>query len=657
MANKRKKTAGKSRPVKSAKNRKSLQRLNFAGIFSHWAFIGAACSAVAVMIVVGGGWAYAKNYESRIYPGVNIGSIELGGLTAEEAREVLRDELNAFLDNGFDIAYQEKKLNLQTSVIDQENPINNRELILYDYDQMVANALAVGRNKPLVSSVKEAAWAKTFGITLPAEFEIDEKSILSMMRQYFQEFDEPARDAQIIIDFVDNSNTPNLKFEEEQSGNALYYDSALAEIERQSLFIDPQPIELAIGHQEPKITLSQAKELADEMEAALELAPITLAYSSEFENLEWQITKRDFSTWLTLVPDGNGEAKIGFMAEAVKTGMEEISASLEVEPQDAKFKMEDERVIEFSGHRNGIKIDWDETLAGFEENILNNHESRAEVKVAIDEPDVKIGDLNELGIKEIVGIGRSNFSGSPVNRRHNIRVGTEKLSGLLIAPDEEFTTITNLSPVTAAGGYLPELVIKENKTIPEYGGGLCQIGTTMFRVALSAGLPITERKPHSYRVSYYEPAGKDAAVYEMHPDVRFINDTDNYLLVQGRIQGDELIFELWGTHDGREVYQSDSRIYNITGAPPLKEVPTTDLEPGQRKCTESAHAGADAEFDYKVTYPDGEVMEETFFSHYRAWGAVCLIGVEELPAEEGEEGTEGEPSEEGPAEEEIIIPE
>jgi len=172
----------------------------------------------------------------------------------------------------------------------------------------------------------------------------------------------------------------------------------------------------------------------------------------------------------------------------------------------------------------------------------------------------------------------------------------------------------------------------------------------MFRVALSAGLPITERSPHSYRVVYYEPAGKDAAVYEMHPDVRFVNDTGNYILIQTHIQGDNLIFEFWGKDDGREVYQSDSRIFNITSPPALKEIPTLDLEPGERKFTESAHPGADAEFDYKVTYPDGEIMEETFTSHYRAWGAVCLIGVEELPAEEGEEGEGEETTEDPPAE-------
>jgi vancomycin resistance protein YoaR len=417
-------------------------------------------------------------------------------------------------------------------------------------------------------------------------------------------------------------------------------------------------------YQEPTIVLAEAEKMVDKMEEAFSVAPITLSYATNFENFSWTISKENYASWLTLEKN-EGDVAIGFLAEAIKSSMESIIPQIEVDPTDATFVMENERVTEFEGSRDGVEIDWEATLAEFKNRFLENRDNAAEIKVKTSPPEIALEDLNDLGIKEIIGVGRSDFSGSPTNRRHNIRVGTQKLNGMLIAPDEEFTTITNLSPVTAANGYLPELVIKENKTIPEYGGGLCQIGTTMFRVALSAGLPITERKPHSYRVTYYEPAGKDAAVYEMHPDVRFINDTGNYILIQTHIYGDDLVFEFWGTHDGREVYQSDSRIYNITSPPALKEVPTTELEVGERKCTESAHPGADAEFDYKVTYPDGEVMEETFFSHYRAWGAVCMVGVEELSDEEGGDGEgsgdsendEGGDEDSESEEEEIDIPE
>ena len=87
---------------------------------------------------------------------------------------------------------------------------------------------------------------------------------------------------------------------------------------------------------------------------------------------------------------------------------------------------------------------------------------------------------------------------------------------------------------------------------------------------------------------------------------------------------------MWGTSDGRIASRTTPVIYNITRPGPTKYIETLDLAPGEKKCTEHAHNGADAYFDYKVTYPDGEIKEEKFYSHYVPWQEVCLIGVEEL---------------------------
>jgi vancomycin resistance protein YoaR len=102
-------------------------------------------------------------------------------------------------------------------------------------------------------------------------------------------------------------------------------------------------------------------------------------------------------------------------------------------------------------------------------------------------------------------------------------------------------------------GFLPELVIKKGKTVPEYGGGLCQVSTTMFRAAVNAGLKITERQPHSFPVQYYNPQGFDATVYDPRPDLRFINNTPNHLLIEAIVDGNWLIFNFYGTDDGRKV--------------------------------------------------------------------------------------------------------
>lgn len=239
-------------------------------------------------------------------------------------------------------------------------------------------------------------------------------------------------------------------------------------------------------------------------------------------------------------------------------------------------------------------------------------------------------DADRLGIHDLLGVGQSNFSGSPSNRRKNIALGARKVDGSLIPTSTEFSLLHTLGSIDEASGWLPELVIKGNKTEPELGGGLCQIGTTVFRTALASGLPITQRQNHSYRVRYYEPAGTDATIYDPAPDFRFKNDTPGAILITKDLQGDTVRFLMWGTSDGRLASTTAPVLSNVVEPPPKKVIETLSLPPGTTKCTETAHSGVTAVFDYSVTYADGEAKKTTFRSVYRPWQAVCLVGVSQL---------------------------
>jgi len=134
-------------------------------------------------------------------------------------------------------------------------------------------------------------------------------------------------------------------------------------------------------------------------------------------------------------------------------------------------------------------------------------------------------------------------------------------------------------------------------------------------------------------VSYYEPAGTDASVYDPWPDVRFVNDSPTNILIQSRIEGNEIFFDFWGEEDGRIATTTYPVIYNITPPQPTKIIETDELAPGEKKCTERAHNGADAYFDYTVTYPENATTSplekvERFSSHYVPWQEVCLVGKE-----------------------------
>lgn len=162
-------------------------------------------------------------------------------------------------------------------------------------------------------------------------------------------------------------------------------------------------------------------------------------------------------------------------------------------------------------------------------------------------------DFQKLSFPDKLARGESNFAGSPNNRVHNIHVATKRFDGLVVMPDEEFSFNNYLGSVDASNGYLPELVIKENVTTPEYGGGICQVSTTAFRAAMESGMNITYRRNHSYPVAYYGTPGYDATVYSPSPDLKFINDTGSPVYLETKILGTKLIFDVWGTKNNREV--------------------------------------------------------------------------------------------------------
>ncbi len=230
-----------------------------------------------------------------------------------------------------------------------------------------------------------------------------------------------------------------------------------------------------------------------------------------------------------------------------------LASNLAATPQEPALKIVGSRAVTFQPPMPGQVLDARQTAL----NILAALKAKsitAALAVRSTPPKTTLGALNNLGIKELIGRGESNFKGSPRNRIHNIKAGIEKLKGTIIKPGEEFSFNKNICPVDKSGGYLPELVILATGTTPEYGGGLCQVSSTLFRAVINSGLPVTQRRNHSYAVQYYAPQGSDATTYCGGIDLKFRNDTPSTILVWPYIKDEAmLVFDFYGTKDGREI--------------------------------------------------------------------------------------------------------
>lgn len=251
--------------------------------------------------------------------------------------------------------------------------------------------------------------------------------------------------------------------------------------------------------------------------------------------------------------------------------------------------------------------------------------------VEVTQPKIAVQDagLQAMGIREVVTIGESVFTKSPVNRRHNIKVGLARFNGHIIPQGSIFSFDETLGPVNDRTGYRKELVIQGDTTIPDYGGGLCQVSSTAYRGPWEYGMPIIQRKNHSYAVSYYSPQGTDATVYPPNVDMKFLNDTPGALLMQTFSDDqDRAFFIYYGTRDDRTTEVFGPYISDRETAPTVERtIYTSELAPGEKRKAGERHDGMKAVWYRSTQLVNTGAVLERFFSAYEARPLTWQIGV------------------------------
>lgn len=244
--------------------------------------------------------------------------------------------------------------------------------------------------------------------------------------------------------------------------------------------------------------------------------------------------------------------------------------------------------------------------------------------------------LRAQGIRELVTIGESDFQGSTGNRIHNIETGLQRFNGHVIPKDTVFSFVEVLGPVNASTGYRKELTILGDKTLPDYGGGLCQVSSTAYRGVWEYGFPILQRKNHSFAVHYYAPQGTDATIYPPNVDIKFRNDGPSALLIQTWIDVAEkkAYFLYYGTKDDRTASVIGPYTWGHTSPPPPRTEETTEIPPGTKRKVGDAVPGMHAAW-FRIVHQNGEERVERVSSIYEARPLFYQIGVESVSTGSG----------------------
>ncbi len=480
--------------------------------------------------------------DQRIAWRIKTGDFSLGGKTPAQAKEELQKKWDEFSNQEILFLYQ-----------DESWPIKLTDLgFEMNCQATIELACQIGHRPKFTASLKEQILAFLGYYRLEPIYQVNHEKFMEKTLEIFQDIEEPAQNATLIF----NDETNDFSLVHSTIGTSVDRDKLLSDLSERVNLFSARPINLTVIDDSPTVE-------NDEIDQAREKARIILSnqpYLLRFEDRHWTISQKILLDWIEFEPVKEEDSDNEILGLTLNQEEIENYIKFNVSPlidraySNPRLKVEDGQAIEFNPGKDGFAVRKEETLNQLMENILSEPPVKeTEIIADVSKPKITLSQINDLGINTLIGQGVSNFAGSPTNRKHNIKVGAEKFYGAILEPGEEFSFLALLGDSGPEAGFLPELVIKKNKTVPEYGGGLCQVSTTVFRAAINSGMKITFRRPHAFPVKYYNPQGFDATVYDPWPDLKFINNTPNHLLIETLVEDTYLTFNFYGTDDGRKI--------------------------------------------------------------------------------------------------------
>ena len=490
------------------------------------AFVAVVAIALAAAVV-----AFQASYASRLYPGVRALGVPIGGLSREDARARLADRVNEMSNRSLVIGVNE----LSWSIAGLHLGVRS------DVDPILDEAWRLGREGSLFQRVRQQADLAVNGaayeIVAPA---YDADQLRQFMQALAGAVDRPVRDAGLSL-----TREGAVEFVEGQAGRKLLVDGTRRRLEAALTRPDVTFVELAVEEMPPKIgteDLAAARAQAE----TLVSGPIILKHAEA----EWQLGP---STLVTMAEVTAADG-VRLNREAVRTWATKLAKDVEQEPQSARFSWSNGKVSVLRPSKEGRKLDVDRVTELVLATALSTDRVAA-LPVEVSRPEVSEQDGEKLKIQGAIEVGRTSFAGSSPPKQHNINLATERLNGVVVPPGKLFSFNKEVGSTSLDAGYQLGWGIANAganvKTVPSVAGGICQVATTLFHAVFFSGYQIEQRNYHLYWIPGYAAKGVegvDATVDEESGlDFQFINNTENYLLIQSWTEGGRVVFGLYGT--------------------------------------------------------------------------------------------------------------
>lgn len=556
---------------------------------------------------------------NRIYHGVTVANVAVGGMTRAEALVELGRQLPTYPMPALTLTQGDQQWPLQQGAF-QSSP---------DFLSAVNEAYLVGRQRPFLERLGEQIIALTGGVNVRPSLRYDQTQLQQVVFAVADEAEQPGRPARQLGDLSIPAEPGILVDVGATTSNliAALASATTTAIEVPLVVTEFIPQASATVENPAATILTESTTTGSLTSMPLGFSPLRLIdqrYGIELALDPILLGK--------VVPSGDPTQ---MDADALRGYLFNLAAQLDVAPRDARLRFNPATggVTVLQESHSGRQLDIGATIDSIQE-VLVNGSTQATLVLREVPATVDMNRVAEMGIRELVASGVSYFRGSSVARVRNIEVAAEKFDGLVIPPGEIFSFNAGVEDVTAANGFEDSLVILGDTTAVGVGGGVCQVSTTIFRAAYNAGFPIVERYNHGYVVSWYGDPGLDATIYTPTVDFRFRNDTGAYLLIEPVVDniGGVITFNLYGTKPDRVVTVGLPQRSNVIEPEPPTYVINEALAPGQRKQVEWEQTGMTVTVERTIV-ENGTTRTDTLTSVYQPWQAVYEVGPgTEIPA-------------------------
>jgi vancomycin resistance protein YoaR len=565
-------------------------------------------AAVAAVLVLGM-VAYLIDsaiYYNKVHAGVSVSGLRLSGLTRDEATATLTRYVEAA---------ESSPIVLKSG--DASWPMMPKDVgTVIGVDRAISDAMGVTRDSNLLMNAIRRLKLYFTDTDLLLTGTVDTVLMDYFLQDVAQSLDVPPVNPGLTI------HGDQIDVVEGQPGTVV--DQATLRQQLKELLFTLHATELPVPMvvKDPQVQAEDTQAAIAQTRTILS-GPVTLTNGGK----GWTLGKEEMAAYL----DFRAESKDGvatlvpyLSAEKMAPFFDDIRAGVATKAVDATFASDGRRAWVVAAIP-GRALDAEATAAALTAAALTTSDRTAGVAVKTTEADLTTEEAEAMGIRDKLGGYTTDPYQGTYDRQINVKITTRYANNVILAPGQEYNFDKQIGPRTPERGYkLAKGITGEGKLEDVLGGGICQVSTTLFNAVFEAGLKITERHNHTLFIGHYPP-GRDATVTGGGYNFRFVNDTDNYVLVRGSSDGVTTTFSIYGTYDGRTV-KSQFSGFTYGKKRPEVTVTNTSLGPSTTLIQSNGQSSRSCWVKRTVTYADGTKKTETFYSEWPEFPKVTEIG-------------------------------